>query len=56
MQHTTDPDASFRQNLLLHVKLSGGGTDIGKSLCVINFTFTLLEEGELAWSAEGTIH
>ncbi len=53
LHHTTRPDASFRQNLLLHVRLSGDGTNIGKRLHVINFTFTLLEEGSLAYSAEG---
>ena len=35
------------------MKLSGDGTNIGKRLHVVNFTFTLLEEGALAFSAEG---
>ena len=39
--------------MTLRVKLSGDGTNIGKHLHVINFTFTLLEEGTLAHSPEG---
>ena len=35
------------------VKLSGDGTNIGKRLHVVNFTFTMLDEGEKAYSAEG---
>ena len=46
-------DAAFRQEKVLHVKLSGDGTNIGKRLHVINFTFTLLEEGPLAHSCHG---
>lgn len=47
------PDAVFRRTKTVSVKLSGDGTNIGKSLHVINFTFTLLEEGRLAYSSEG---
>ncbi len=50
--HTTSLDALVRKNHILHVKLSGDGTNIGKRLHVINLTFTLLE-GALAYSAEG---
>ena len=39
---------------VLHVKLSGDGTNIGKQLHVVNFTFTLLEEGSLAHSSQGS--
>ena len=46
-------DAPFHQQKLLRVKLSGDGTNIGKHLHVINITFTLLDEGSLAYSAEG---
>ena len=35
------------------VKLSGDGTHIGKRLHVLNFTFTVLEEGSRACSCEG---
>lgn len=35
------------------MKPSGDGTNIGKRLHVINFTFTLLEEGSLAHSCDG---
>lgn len=47
------PDAVFRRTKTVNVKLSGDGTNIGKRLHVINFTFTLLEEGWLAYSSEG---
>ncbi len=50
---TSSPDAPFRKNKKVRVKLSGDGTTIGKRLHVINFTFTLLDEGEQAYSAEG---
>ena len=30
-----------------------GGKNIGKRLHVVNFTFTLLDEGQLAFSSEG---
>lgn len=39
------PDVTFLQDKVLHIKLSGDGTNIGKRLHIINFTFTLLEEG-----------
>ena len=56
MQHlhkVASLDAPFRQQKLLRVKLSGDGTNIGKHLHVMNITFTLLDEGSLAYSAEG---
>ena len=37
----------------VHVKLSGDGTYIGKRLHVVNFTFTILDEGRKAFSVEG---
>ena len=37
----------------IRMKLSGDGTLIGKHLHVINFAFTLLDEGEKAYSYEG---
>lgn len=37
----------------IKVKLSGDGTNVGKHLHVINITFTILEEGSRAMSAEG---
>ncbi len=46
-------DATFRTSKVVNVKLSGDGTNIGKRLHVINFIFTLLEEGPLAYSSEG---
>lgn len=47
------PDAMFLQKKVLHIKLSGDGTNIGKRLHTINFTFTLLEEGSLSHSCRG---
>jgi hypothetical protein len=37
----------------VRVKLSGDGTNVGKHLHVINITFTILEEGSKAMSADG---
>lgn len=53
LHKVTSPQCKFRQDLEVHVKLSGDGTNIGKRLHVLNFSFTLLEEGSLAYSAEG---
>ena len=33
------------------MKITGDGTRIGKRLNVVNFGFTILEEGEAAYSA-----
>ena len=35
------------------MKLTGDGTNIGKHLHVVNFAFTLLNEGDAAYSASG---
>ena len=43
----------LKLNKRISVKLSGDGTCIGKRLSVINFTFTILDEGSAAYSAEG---
>ena len=52
--HKTAPsDAALREKQTINVKLSGDGTNIGKRLHVVDFTFTLLEEGPLAYSYEG---
>ena len=51
LHRNSSSDAPFRQNCCLHDKLSGDGTNIGKCLHVINFI--LLEEGALAYLAEG---
>ncbi len=50
---SSTPDASFRTEKKLKIKLSGDGTNIGKRLHVVNFTFTLLDEGEAAYSSDG---
>ena len=36
-----------------YVKVSVNGTNFSKNLHLVNFTFPLLEEGALAYSAEG---
>ncbi len=52
--HKTMPeDTAFRVKKTINMKLSGDGTRIGKRLHVIHFTFTLLEEGCLAYTSEG---
>ena len=47
------PDAEFISKQQVRVKLTGDGTNIGKRLYVVNFGFTILDEGELAYSAAG---
>ena len=37
----------------MRVKLTGDGTNIGKRLHVVNFGFTIIDEGDLAYSATG---
>ena len=49
----SNPDAPFLQNRTLRVKLSGDGTNVGKRLHLINFTFTLLDEGSSVHSSQG---
>ena len=49
----TPPSADFKVNRKVRVKLSGDGTSIGKRLHVINFTYTLLDDGDQAHSFEG---
>ena len=46
-------DAPFLRGRMVRVKLTGDGTNIGKHLHVVNFAFTLLDEGDLAYSAAG---
>jgi len=46
-------DAHFIKKQQVRVKLSGDGTNIGKRLHVVTFTFTLLEEGNKAHSSDG---
>ena len=48
------PDsAPLKKNQKIRVKLSGDGTCIGTRLHVVNFTFTVLDEGIAANCAEG---
>lgn len=49
----TSADAPFKMSKKVQVKLFGDGTRIGKRLHVVNFTFTLLDEGSKAYSFEG---
>lgn len=53
LQQVSPPGAEFCQTKKVRVKLSGDGTNIGKRLHVINFTFTLLDEGSVAYGYEG---
>ena len=46
-------DVKFVNDKKVCVKLTGDGTNIGKKLHVVNFGFTLLEEGDKAYSAAG---
>ena len=50
---TPQPDAPFRIQQKVLVKLLGDGTWVEKRLPLVNFTFTLLEEGSAAHSHEG---
>lgn len=49
----TPSNAAFKLDHKIRVKLSGDGTNIGKRLHVINITFTMLDEGGKAMSADG---
>lgn len=49
----TKPNEKFRVARKVNIKLSGDGTNIGKRLHVVNFNFTLLEEGAHTCSYEG---
>ena len=50
---TSSTDEPFRSAHLLHVKLTGDGTNIGRGLHVVNFGFTVLEEGSVVKAASG---
>ena len=50
---TSPSDAPFKQDMAIKVKLTGDGTNIGKHLHVVNFAFTILDEGDAAYSASG---
>ena len=42
-----------RRRKKVRVKLSGDGMNMSKHLYVVNFTFTIFDEGQKAYSAEG---
>ena len=44
---------SLESGQKIQIKLSGDGTGIGKHINVVNFTFTLLNEGAIASTAQG---
>ena len=44
---------SLERNQTIQIKLSGDGTGIAKHINVVNFTFTLLNEGAVASTAQG---
>ena len=50
---TTPDDSQFKKDKRVRIKLSGDGTYIDKRLHVVNFTFTILDEGKRAFSGEG---
>ena len=43
----------FKSSHVIRVKLTGDGTWVGKRLHLVNFAFTMLDEGPLAYSYEG---
>lgn len=47
------PDSPLIRDKKVRVKLTGDGTNIGKHLHVVNFAFTILDEGDLAYSSAG---
>ena len=49
----TPDDAAFKLKKKVRVKVSGDGTFVGKRLQVVNFTFTILDEGKRAHSSDG---
>ena len=53
LEWVTPPDAPFKENLTVRIKVSGDGTTIGKRLHVVNFTYTILDERDLAHSYKG---
>ncbi|CAB4031444.1 Hypothetical predicted protein [Paramuricea clavata] len=53
MIKNSPPTESFQQNKKIRVKLSGDATNVGKRLHVVNVTFTILDEGSKAMSADG---
>lgn len=52
LEKNTPEDAPFKCNSTVRVKLSGDSTNMGKRIQVENFTYTLLDEGERAYSYE----
>ena len=52
LERDTPEDAPFKRNRTVQVKLSGDSTNMGKRIQVENFTYTLLDEGEKAYSYE----
>ena len=52
LEKKTPEDAPFKCNHRVRVKLSGDSTNMGKRIQVENFTYTLLDEGESAYSFE----
>lgn len=47
-----DPDTKFKDPII-HVKLGADGTNIGRNLKLLNFTFTLINEGAKSKGASG---
>ena len=51
--HSTSSDSRLFTDSTVRVKLTGDGTRLGKHLHVVNFAFTILEEGTKAYSPSG---
>ncbi len=52
-QYIDNPGFTEFKDPIIHVKLSADGTNIGRSLKLLNFTFTILNEGDKARKAQG---
>ena len=52
LEKTTPEDAPFKMNNTVQVKLSGDSTNMGERIQIENFTYTLLDEREKAYSYE----
>ena len=50
---TTSSDSQFQQTKTVRVKLTGDGTYLGSKIHVVTFGFTVLDEGDIAKSANG---
>ena len=52
LNHTSLPETKFKDPII-HVKLAADGTNIGRNLKLLNFTFTVINEGAKSKTANG---